>query len=162
MFHVRVHVFLNCDKSKLGMLQAASKVSSVVGLLDVESVSGEVVVLPGYQGKKDHVLVYAAWNRLAEVQMTTRSVWLLYMQDADHGAVRYIKAEQLHPCMMTWLLQRGTDETPVPHRAAWGDVAAANNAGCMEEEDDDDVKEDSVEDGGLDNDVEEEQGCWNA
>ena len=30
-------------------------------------------------------------------------------------------------------------------------MAAANNAGCMEEEDDDDVKEDGVEDGGLDN-----------
>ena len=41
-------------------------------------------------------------------------------------------------------------------------VAAANNAGCMEEEDDDDVKEDCVEDGGLDNDVDEEQGGWNA
>ena len=40
MFHVRARVFLNCDrpKSKLGMFQAASKVSSMVGLLDVESV----------------------------------------------------------------------------------------------------------------------------
>ena len=118
-----MQVFLNCDKLKLGMFQAASKVSSVVGLVDVELVAGEVVVLPGYQGEKDHVLVYAAWNRLAEVQMTTSSVWLLYMQDADRGAVRYIQTEQLHSCMMTWLLQRGTDETPVPHRAA--DVAAA-------------------------------------
>ena len=41
-------------------------------------------------------------------------------------------------------------------------MAAANNAGCMEEEDDDDVKEDGVEDGGLDNDVEGELGGWNA
>ena len=122
MFHVRVQVFRNCDKSKLGMFQAVSKVSSVVGLVDVELVAGEVVVLPGYQGEKDHVLVCAAWNRLAEVQMPTRSVWLLYMQDADHGAVRYIQAEQLHPYMMTWLLQRGSDETPVPHREAWGDA----------------------------------------
>ena len=79
MFHVRGQLFLNCDKSKLGMFQAASNFSSVVGLMDVELVAGEVVVLPGYQGEKDHVLVYAAWNRLAEVQMTTRSVWLLYM-----------------------------------------------------------------------------------
>ena len=94
----------------------------MVGLVDVELVAGEVVVLPGYQGEKDHVLVYAAWKRLAEVHMTTRCVWLLYMQDADYGAVRYIQAEQLHPCMMTWLLQRGTDETPVLHRAAWGDA----------------------------------------
>ena len=85
----------------------------MVSLVDVELVAGEVVVLPDY-----HVLVYDSWNRLAEVQMTTRSVWLLYMQDADHGAVRYIQAEQLHPCMMTLLLQRGTDETPVPYRAA--------------------------------------------
>ena len=64
------------------------------------------------------MLVYAAWNRLAEVQMTTRSVWLLYMQDADHGVVLYIQEEQLHPCMMSWLLLWGTDETPVPYRAA--------------------------------------------
>ena len=116
MFHVRVQVFLNCDKSKLGMFQAASKVSSMVGLVDVELVAGEVVVLPGYQGEKDHVLVYAAWNRLAEVQITTRSVWLLYVQDADHGAVRCIQAEQLHPwwftvvCIVTKTLMI---ETPV-------------------------------------------------
>ena len=77
------------------MFQAASKVSSMVGLMDVELVAGEVVVLPGYQGEQDHMLVYAAWNRLAEVQMTTRSVWLLYMRDADHGVVRYIQAPEL-------------------------------------------------------------------
>ena len=41
-------------------------------------------------------------------------------------------------------------------------MTAANNAGCMEEEEEEDVKEDGVEDGGLDNDVEEEQGGWNA
>ena len=99
-----------------------SKVSSVVDLVDVELVAGQVVVLLGYQGEQDHVLVYAAWNRLAEEKMTTRSVWLVYMWDADHGAVQYIQVEQLHPCMMTLLLQRGTDETNVPYRAAWGDA----------------------------------------
>ena len=52
---------------KLGMFQAASKVSSVVGLVDVELVAGEIVVLPGYQGEKDHGLVYmlhgTGWQR---------------------------------------------------------------------------------------------------
>ena len=42
-----VRVFLNCDKSKLGMFQAESKVSSVVGLLDVESVLAQACQSPG-------------------------------------------------------------------------------------------------------------------
>ena len=50
VFHVvRVRVFLNCDKSKLGMFQAASKVSSVVGHLDVVLVLAQACQSPGGQ-----------------------------------------------------------------------------------------------------------------
>ena len=49
VFHVRVQVFLNCDKSKLGMLQAASKVSFVVGLVVVGSVLAQACQSPGGQ-----------------------------------------------------------------------------------------------------------------
>ena len=45
----------------------------MVSLMDVASVAEEDVVLLGDQGEQYCILVlaYAAWNRLAEVQMTS-------------------------------------------------------------------------------------------
>ena len=44
-----MQVFLNCNKSKLGMFQAASKVSSVVSLVDMESVLAQACQSPSGQ-----------------------------------------------------------------------------------------------------------------
>ena len=81
-------------------VQAASKVSSVVGLVDVKSVAGEVVVPLGDQGEQDYMLVCAAWNRLAELQMTTRRVWQICravapLYDDMHGCCSRVLTRHL-------------------------------------------------------------------
>ena len=57
---------MNYNKLKYGMFQAASKVSSMVSLVDMELVAGEVLVLPVTRGNKTtcwYMLHGTGWQR---------------------------------------------------------------------------------------------------